>query len=279
MKKIRIILLILLIAVISGGGFWGWRYIHLSTTLPIHVVKVVGEYQFVDQQILQKTVMPYVATGFFNVNIRGAELALLQIPGVSLASLRRVWPDKIEIQVSEKKAQATLPDGQIYAVDGSVFMPFHVQPGNKSLEKSLSQLPVFAGAVEDLPEIAAFYHSAEFLLMKNGFHIDFVGCDGLGSWTLGVRLSQAEASGNPSDNHDSSGNESNNESNKSANIQSRTPQNNLGSITIVLGRDHLIEKLTRFSKNYSILEKTNQNKIPTLIDLRYNLGFAAEYSS
>ena len=241
MRKFRIGFFALLVLIFLLGGAWSWRYAHLSTTLPIHMVKVVGEYQFVDPLVLQKTVMPYVATGFFNVNIRGAESALLTIPGVSSATLRRVWPDRIEIRIVEKKAQATLPDGEVYAVDGSVFMPLHSQ--------HLSQLPVFAGALSDLPAIASFYNSAEFLLMKEGFHIDFVGCDGLGSWTMGVM----QPAGHPAN----------------------TPMN----MTIVLGRDHLLEKLTRFTQNYPILEKTNQGRIPSLVDLRYNLGFAAEYSS
>ncbi len=241
-KKFRVILLIICVILIVGGGLWGWRYLHLPTTLPIRAVKVVGEYEFVDQQALQKTVIPFVTTGFFNVNIRGAEAALLQIPGVSVASLRRVWPDKIEIQVTEKKAQAILPDGQIYATDGSVFMPFHSEHLNPLLEKKLSQLPVFAGSVEDLPAVAAFYQQAQRLLGQDGFRVNFVGCDELGSWTVGVT-------------------------------------NMTTNMTIVLGRDHLLEKLARFTQNYGILEKTNQNKIPILIDLRYNLGFAAEYSS
>ena len=249
MSKIRTGFFILIAFLISLGVVWDWHYLHLPTTLPIRVVKVVGEYQFVDEGVLESAVLPYVATGFFNVNIRGAELALLKTPGVSRAALRRVWPDKIEIQVTEKKAQATLPDGEIYATDGSVFMPLHA--------KNLSQLPIFAGAIEDLPAIASFYNSAEFLLMKDGFHVDFVGCDGLGSWTIGVIQP----------NNDANNNANNNAGNNNSNI----------NMTIILGRDHLLQKLTRFSQNYLILEKTNQGKIPTLVDLRYNLGFAAEY--
>jgi cell division protein FtsQ len=238
-KKIRNLLVLIAVLCLGAGGVWGWFYLHRSTTLPIRYVKVVGDYQFISPDILQKVVIPYVSTGFFNVNIESADEALVQIPGVSRATLKRVWPDKVEIRVKEKTAQATLPDGSVYAMDGTVFQPI--------LSPNLSQLPVFAGAVSDLPAIKNFYDSASFLLLKQGFQVTYVGCDGLGSWTLGVKHGVDDA------------------------VQA-------SHMTIVLGQDHLLEKLTRFVQHYSMLEETNGGKIPVSVDLRYSLGFAAKYS-
>ncbi len=239
MKKIRNLLVLIAALCLSGSGIWSWFYLHRPTTFPIRYVKVVGDYQFISPDVFQKVVMPYVSTGFFNVNIETADRALVEIPGVSQATLKRVWPDKVEIRVKEKTAQATLPDGEVYATDGTMFQPI--------VSQDLSQLPVFAGAIEDLPAIKNFYDSASFLLLKQGFQVTYVGCDGLGSWTLGVKHGVDHAV-------------------------------EVSHMTIILGQDHLLEKLSRFVQHYSMLEKTNGGKIPISVDLRYSLGFAAKYS-
>ena len=238
-NKFRVFLICFFIFLVVGGFFWVRHYLHQPTTFPIRMVKVVGEYQFIDPETLEKVVTPYVSTGFFNVDIQDAELALSEIPGVESANLKRVWPDKIEIRIVEKKAEATLPHGEIYATDGTIFKPI--------ISKDLGSFPIFAGSMEDLPAMTSFYHSAEFLLMKEGFHVTFVGCDGLGSWTIGV-------------------------------IHGGDNQNPSANMTIILGQDHLIEKLTRFTEHYSMLEQTNGGRVPSSVDLRYTLGFSAKYS-
>ncbi len=214
---------------LGGVLFLAWRYLHLPTNFPIHRVKVVGDYQFVDPETLEKVVLPYVDKGFFNIPIQAADTALNQIPGVEKSSLKRIWPDQVDIRVMEKIAEAILPDGEIYATDGTVFKPI--------LNPDLNQLPLFSGALEDLPAIKNFYHSAKFLLGKAGFQINYVGCDGLGSWTIGV---------NP-------------------------------NMTIILGQNHLMDKLSRFVEHYPMLKESNGGKIPTSVDLRYTLGFAVKY--
>jgi cell division protein FtsQ len=238
MKKFWVGLFLGLLLIVLGGAIGLWRYVHLPASFPIRSVQVVGEYQFVKPEVLQHVVLPFISKGFFNLNVAGAQAALTQIPGIDSASVRRVWPDAIKIQVSEEKPEATLPDGRIYSADGRVFQPM--------VSRDLSALPVFAGSIEDLPAIQEFYHSAEFLAVKSGFQITFVGCDGLGSWTLMLQRSVSSS-------------------------------DQKISITVILGKDRPLERLSRFLSHYPMLEASDSGKIPVSVDLRYNMGFSAKY--
>ncbi|NCX94619.1 MAG: FtsQ-type POTRA domain-containing protein, partial [Gammaproteobacteria bacterium] len=76
--------LFLILTILSLGA---WYYIHLPTVLPIHNVKVIGNYQYVTQEQLRNAVLPDVARGFFNVNVLHSEQALVALPGVASASV------------------------------------------------------------------------------------------------------------------------------------------------------------------------------------------------
>lgn len=208
----------------------GLRFLMLPSTLPIRQVKVVGDYRFVDASQLQLALMPYVSQGFFGLKVRAAERAILALPGIEEVSVRRIFPGTLSIRVLEKTPEAFLPDGEIYATDGTAFLPLRAFPSK--------DLPVFAGSLQDLPSIASFYQEAKPLLEQDGLHLNYVACDGLGSWTLGTRE----------------------------------------GMTVMLGRTDLLARLHRLTDNYGILEKINQNQIPTRVDLRYNLGFSAAYA-
>ncbi|MCX7123471.1 MAG: FtsQ-type POTRA domain-containing protein [Gammaproteobacteria bacterium] len=133
-------------------------YLDYNNALPIKQVKVIGTYQYVNEQAIQKTVNPFLAgKGLFSFSEFQAENALKSLPGVESASLWRIYPGTVRIILREKSAAARLPSGALLASDGSTFvinnlagaqnLPLlngNVQYAKQMLEFSNSITPVFA---------------------------------------------------------------------------------------------------------------------------------------
>lgn len=166
--------LILVIAL----SYWGWRQLHLPGTLPIKSVKVQGQYQYVSAETLQQTLTPFVQSGFFNVNISSAQDAMIAIPGVAAASIRRIWPDTVVISITEQVAIARWQAGGFVTANGAVFVP------KQDDEDKANALPLFVGQVSDIPALLSTFERYSDLLAPYHLIITMLSIDELGDWQL-----------------------------------------------------------------------------------------------
>ena len=81
-----------------------WHKVKDPNLLPINAVKIVGEYHQLDRQQLQQTIMPYVAEGFFQVDVALIKQQLEQLPWVEQAVIKKTWPDTVVVQITERQA-------------------------------------------------------------------------------------------------------------------------------------------------------------------------------
>ena len=112
------------------------------STLPIRHVSVAGEFIHLSPTNLQYRVSAVVRGGFFNVNVETIQQALLQEPWVREVSVKRVWPDRVTVNIREQTAIAQWgdsgllnPDAQIFYPEPSTFpdnMPIVMGPENTS---------------------------------------------------------------------------------------------------------------------------------------------------
>jgi cell division protein FtsQ len=65
-----------------------------------------GTFQYIDQQEVEKTVNQFIGEGFFTLDIRRVQDALVEKPWTESISIRRVWPDQLNIEISEKRPVA-----------------------------------------------------------------------------------------------------------------------------------------------------------------------------
>lgn len=168
----------LLVVILIAGAALGWRELHLPGTFPIKVVKVQGQYQYVSADALKLTLMPYVKSGFFNVNIRSAQNALLNIPGVQSASIRRVFPDTVQISIIEQQAIARWDGVGLISSTGVIFTPRLIDLSR------FNDLPLFSAETSDIPEILKMYTAVTALLQAVGLKLDALSVDPTGDWQL-----------------------------------------------------------------------------------------------
>jgi len=115
--KVSLVFMVLLLGVSTIA------WIHQDDSLPIKHVSVKGELVYTEKADLVTSVTPYVKGSFFNVDVVKVRRAAEDLPWVSQVQVRRIWPDKLLLQVDEHKAIAQWGDDGLVDEQGEVFYP------------------------------------------------------------------------------------------------------------------------------------------------------------
>ena len=106
-------------------------------TLPVQSVRISGEFVRVSKADIERAVEPLLAPGLFRIDVDALRRAALEVAGVREATVRRVWPDRLEISVIERVAVARWASGGYLGSDGTHFTP--------NSGATADSLPVLAG--------------------------------------------------------------------------------------------------------------------------------------
>lgn len=89
--------------------------------LPIRTVKVEGAFRHLNEDELQRAVAGHVHSGFFGVDIEAVRNAVSERPWVDSVQVRRMWPDRLYIHVSEHQPLARWGEHGLLNVNGVWF--------------------------------------------------------------------------------------------------------------------------------------------------------------
>ncbi len=138
---------------LGGGALLAWAGVMAFQSLPVFPLKQVVVAMPPDQVSraqLEHTARSALSGNFFTVNLETAQAAFERMPWVRSVSLRRLWPDGIELQFEEYRAAArwTPQDGEARLVStrGEVFVASSREP-----------LPAFSGPEGSAPRVLARY--------------------------------------------------------------------------------------------------------------------------
>jgi cell division protein FtsQ len=122
----------LLVALLCTGLVWkyGLDAIHdrLETALPIKYVRTEGVFQNLSKDDIKTALQPLVKTGFFVADVQVIHAAVLALPWVESATVKRVWPNVIEIKVRERKPFVRWGEKSLLSEQGVVFTPKSIEP-------------------------------------------------------------------------------------------------------------------------------------------------------
>lgn len=104
---------------------------------PVEQVRIEGKFRHLQSAQLQAEVEPLAAVGFFVMNVSEIQQRLQQLAWVEQVSVRRVWPDRLDIQVREQQAVAHWGEDSYMNVRAEVFTP--------ETPVELSRLPWLSG--------------------------------------------------------------------------------------------------------------------------------------
>jgi len=94
-----------------------------SASLPIKYVRTEGEFQYLSKDDVKDILQPLVVTSFFDADLQAIHSAVSTLPWVDAVTVKRIWPDAIDIKVHEKQPFARWGKGALITESGVIFMP------------------------------------------------------------------------------------------------------------------------------------------------------------
>jgi len=112
---------------VLGAGAFGYHYFSQPGRLPLRVIEVSGELNRLKRDEIQRTVVATIDGGFFSCDMHKLRLAVVAMPWVADVSIRRTWPDRLSMVVTEQVPLARWGDDALVSVNASVFRPSSVE--------------------------------------------------------------------------------------------------------------------------------------------------------
>lgn len=117
---LRALAAVLAVALLLAAAGWTLRSVHW----PISVVRIDGELARTGPEPLEDIVSRHTAgAGFFRLDLDALRADLERLPWVRAASLRRIWPDTLQVVVAEHRPVARWNDDGLVSEHGVVFRP------------------------------------------------------------------------------------------------------------------------------------------------------------
>lgn len=151
------------------------RYVNESGVLPIRHIEIRGKFMHLEQDHLRR-VLAQVIKGFFTTDLAEVRQAALDTPWIEDIRVRRVWPDLLQIEITEKQLFSRWGEDQMLSVKGEVFKPLR-QP---------EQMPALwlYGRDEDASDVVARYRQLQQMFLPLSLVIQKAGVDARGEWRI-----------------------------------------------------------------------------------------------
>jgi len=128
------IVILSVFALVVVAGWQSYQWLTLPTTLPVEHVELRGDLRRVDMARIEQQVNAAVKGGFFSIDLENVRNGLEALPWVYGASLRRIWPDRLIIEIEEQKPIAQWGEKGLLNHYGDVF-DARLDPEDQSLAR------------------------------------------------------------------------------------------------------------------------------------------------
>lgn len=147
-----------------------------SRHLPLRWIEINGEFQRLSAEQIRASTAPLLRGGFFAADLNAVKTRIEKMPWVESVAVRKQWPDRIVINVTEQIPLARLSDGNLLSRKGARFSA----PGAAAMQG----LPELSGPVERVAEISERYLAFGRALNTTGLIIERLSLSESGSWSL-----------------------------------------------------------------------------------------------
>lgn len=170
LSALGLALLLGMVAAVWMLGYWEPRL------LPIRVIEVQGELHHHSSQLLERTIGERLRGGILTADLAALKAAAEQLPWVGRASLRRVWPDTLQVRIEEHRPIARWNADGLVTAEGVVF-----HPDSSSFPPGL---PLLEGDDKRAPEVARRYLEWRERLATVAHLIETLSVDARGDWRV-----------------------------------------------------------------------------------------------
>ena len=100
----------------------GYSLSRMDELLPIRTIQLAGTFENLNQGEVEQTLHQYIGQGFFSLDIHQLQRLLHQKSWTDSVSVRRVWPDKLRVTITEKKPVARWDERHLLSDSASVYL-------------------------------------------------------------------------------------------------------------------------------------------------------------
>ncbi len=163
--------LLLLASIVLAGRVALYRWFD---RYPIQKITVMGSLQYVDQQVLQAALSPYMVENFFTVDLENVKETAESLTWIDHADAKKEWPNTLLVFLQERVPVANWGKSEFLSVKGEIFSAEHVQPD--------VNLPTFIGKPDQAAVIAERYSKMQEILREVGLSVRTIELEDRISW-------------------------------------------------------------------------------------------------
>jgi cell division protein FtsQ len=142
---------------------------------PIKSVAVIGAHHL-DHQAVQALIAPLVSNGFFAADVDRVKERLQQLVWVDQVAVRRLWPDQINVVITEKNPIAIWNNASLLSSNGDLFSP--------AVDSYPAGLPQLIGPAGEQILMSQYYSKFSEILLPLHFKIARLELTPAMSWRL-----------------------------------------------------------------------------------------------
>jgi cell division protein FtsQ len=175
-----------LMATVAGLLIAGAAFLWLAQRpyFSFRQIDVLGDLQHVTSASIRNAVAGQLKGNYFTMRLDDTRRLLEGVPWVARASVRRVWPDRLLVTLTEHRALGTWDDGRLLSDAGELFI------ANPAEAEINGPLPAFEGPAAAARDAARRYYEFAAQLAPLGVTIALVDVSDRRSWSL--RVANAE---------------------------------------------------------------------------------------
>lgn len=155
---------------------WGTGKVLGAMDQQILAVDVKGDFTGDSRVAVERAAGSWIGKSYFATDLSDIKASLEHRPWVESAAVQRVWPDRLVIDIREKKPLAYWTDGRLVSRTGELFAPPNPEVAGR--------LPRLAGPDERVRDVINMARTMSEKLVARGLGFAGLSLEHRGAWTL-----------------------------------------------------------------------------------------------
>ena len=149
-----------------------------SPRFDLRRIEIVGDVHHISRAAVRAAISGRLVGNYFTIHLDQARRAFETLPWVAQVSVRRIWPDRLRVTLTEHRALGEWSDGRLVSDTGVLFV---ANPAEAEADGSLVS---FAGPPRYAPDAVDRFHRFSALLAPLQLRIAALHISDRASWSL-----------------------------------------------------------------------------------------------
>jgi cell division protein FtsQ len=155
---------------------WGTGQVLNAMDRQVMAIDITGDLVGESRVALERSAGQWIGRSFFSTDLSEVKGRLEKRPWVESAAVKRVWPDRLAIEIREKKPLAYWRDGRLVSRTGEVFAPQNPEVAGN--------LPLLSGPDDRVMDVIRMARTMSETLTEHRLGFAALSLEQRGAWTL-----------------------------------------------------------------------------------------------